>query len=68
MTAKTPFDQDRLTREEAAEYLGVAPATLSQWAYNGRQEIPYYPHGRRVYYRKADLDVWLESQRQVKAN
>ncbi len=54
---------DWLTREEAAAYLGVTPTTLSNWASNGTKHLPYYSFGRRVKYRKKDLDEWVETQR-----
>lgn len=63
MSKKTYSPDDFLTREEAAEYLQVSPNTLRQWAYTGRHSIPYYPHGKRVKYRRRDLDEWLESQK-----
>jgi excisionase family DNA binding protein len=55
------------TRQEAAEYLGYSSSTLDGWASTGRHELPYYRRGKRVFYRIADLDDFMESQRQVKA-
>ncbi len=52
-----------LTRQEAAEYLGVKPQTLSVWAVTGRYELPYVKVGRLVKYRREDLDAFLESRR-----
>lgn len=51
-----------LTRDEAAEYLGVKPQTLSVWACAKRYELPYVKVGRLVRYRRDDLDSWLESR------
>ena len=48
-----------LTRPEAAEYLGVSPATLVEWAY--RNKGPRYSKiGRHVRYRLADLEQFLD--------
>lgn len=57
------FPDDRLTRDEAAEYLGVKASTLTVWASTGRYNLPFIKVGRRVYYRRADLDAWLDRRR-----
>lgn len=51
-----------LSRPEAARYLGVKPQTLASWASTKRVSIPYLKVGRRVLYRLADLDDWLNTQ------
>ena len=65
--ATPPADSPRaqlLNREEAAAYLGVKPSTLADWRLSGkyRNELPCGRIGRRVFYRKADLDRWLAAQ------
>ena len=50
------------TRTEAAEYLGVSPGTLANWASTKRQRIPYVKAGKRVTYRRRDLDRWLDTR------
>ena len=57
------FDQDRLTREEAARYLGVSPTTLIIDARQQHLNVPFYRVGKRCYYRRSELDAWLESHR-----
>lgn len=47
-----------LTPAEAAEVLGVPPATLSQWRYRG-QGPRYSKVGAVVRYARRDLDAWL---------
>ena len=54
-----PFDEDRLTRQEAADYLGVSVNTLEVWACTGRYELRFYRVGRKVFYRRSDCDDWL---------
>lgn len=49
-------DNPLLTRKEAAEYLGVQIQTLSNWAINGRHQLPYVKLGHRIRYYKSDLD------------
>jgi len=53
-----------LTREQAAEYLGVKEATLACWASTGRYGLRVVRVGRLCRYRKSDLDEWLESRTQ----
>lgn len=55
--AKTLLDE-----EEAAEFLDVAPGTLSVWRSTGRYALPFVKVGRRVKYRRSDLLAWLESR------
>lgn len=50
---------DLLTREQAAEYLGVTPRTLAVWACVKRYNLPYVKVGRLVKYRRADLDAFI---------
>lgn len=51
-----------MTREQAAAYIGQATQTLAAWASLGRHGLPYFKIGRRVWYRKRDLDAWLDKQ------
>jgi len=51
-----------LTREEAAEYLGLAVQTLAAWASTRRYSLRYVKVGRNVRYRKSDLDRFLEAR------
>jgi excisionase family DNA binding protein len=47
---------DVLTRRQAAEYLSISRGTLD------KLDIPRIQIRRRVVYRKADIDAWLETQ------
>ncbi len=49
----------RYTRKEAADYLNVVPGTLAVWASTGRVAIPYCKIGKKVVYRKSDLDAFI---------
>jgi excisionase family DNA binding protein len=51
-----------LTREQAADYLGVKPGTLEVWASTQRYALPYVKVGRCVRYQRADLDRFIEAQ------
>ena len=51
-----------LTKEEAAEYLGIGLTLL------GELDVPSVRFGRRCVYYRVDLDVWLDdSQRRGRA-
>ncbi|EXJ14592.1 helix-turn-helix domain-containing protein [Imhoffiella purpurea] len=57
--------QQRLTRAQAAEYLGIPEHTLANWVTTKRKRVPYLKVGRRVYYAVADLDRFLEECRRT---
>jgi excisionase family DNA binding protein len=61
--APEPFNdsQPHLSRAEAARYLRISTQTLAAWAYSKRVTIPYAKFGRRVVYRKIDLDRFIEA-------
>lgn len=48
-----------LTRDQAAEYLGITPRTLAVWACVKRYNLPYVKVGRLVKYRRSDLDAFI---------
>ena len=62
MTTALPWPDDRLRRQDAAVYLGVTPGTLEVWASTKRYDIPYTKIGKLVYYRRSDLDAWINSR------
>lgn len=49
-------------RPEAAVYLGITTGALAQLAYQGRGPKFYKPSPRRVYYRRSDLDSWINAK------
>lgn len=57
-TATQPTPQ-LLTRQQAAEYLGLSRSTLEVWACTKRERLPYIKLGRSVRYRRADLDAFI---------
>ena len=48
----------RLTRTQAAEYLGLRPGTLATDATTRKLNIPFYKVGSKVFYRLPDLVEW----------
>lgn len=51
--------KDFLNTYEAADRLGVAPATLRTWRAQGRGPVPYKFH-RAVFYKADDLSTWID--------
>lgn len=60
-----PTILERLTRAEAAAYLGVNTQTLANWAHTGKVGIPHHKVGRKVIYMKSDLDNYLAANRRT---
>ena len=61
-----PTILERLTRAEAAAYLGVNAQTLANWAHTGKVGIPHHKVGRKVIYMKSDLDNYLAANRRTR--
>ena len=51
----------RMTREDAATYLGHKPKTLAMWQLQGRGPRSVLVGGRRFYF-KADLDTFIRGE------
>jgi predicted DNA-binding transcriptional regulator AlpA len=51
-----------LDTNEAAEFLGTAPSTLTIWRCTKRYPLPYIKVGGAVKYRESDLLEFLESR------
>jgi len=52
-----------LTTSQAADYLGMRPATLEQWRWRGDQGPRFVALSRRaVRYRRTDLDDFIKSR------
>ncbi len=60
----SPVLQDSLCREDAAAYIGVEVSTMAGWANSGRFRdiLPFAKIGKRAFYKRADLDRWIEYQ------
>jgi excisionase family DNA binding protein len=53
------INKNLMSRQSAADYLGVGMQTLAAWACNKRYQLPYVKIGRRVMYRQSDLDAFI---------
>jgi hypothetical protein len=54
-------NDDLLTPREAAHLLRMAPATLAIWRCRKRYELNYLKVGRKVLYRRSDVEAFLVS-------
>ena len=53
--------EDAITDKEACLYLGFSAGTLSAWRSLKVCPIPYYKVGKRIFYKKSDLNIYIES-------
>lgn len=54
--------KDVLSLEEASEYLQVSKSCLHKKT--SKKEIPFYvPGGKKIYFRKSELDSWVFNSR-----
>jgi predicted DNA-binding transcriptional regulator AlpA len=52
---------DNMPSDDAAALLGVKPQTLAVWRSAGRGP-KYLKIGRRCFYRRTDVDDWMNAQ------
>ncbi|WP_219847181.1 AlpA family transcriptional regulator [Bifidobacterium sp. UTBIF-68] len=50
-----------MTRKEVAAYAKTSPGTLATMGYEKKGPRFYKPTGRKVVYKKSDVDAWLGS-------
>lgn len=58
-TAFADFQTDRMSPQQAAEFLGVAVSTLRNWRHTGKEQIPFVKTGAKVAYRRSDLAEYV---------
>ncbi len=51
---------EMLDTKSAAAYLNVSPGTLTNWRSSRMRRVPYVKIGRRVLYKKSDLDQYIK--------
>lgn len=60
--AQASKQSDLLSRNEAAAYLGISPATLATWVTNKRYSLPMVKIGSVAKYRQSDLDAFIAAR------
>ena len=59
-----PFGLDRLNTDDAANYLGLQAETLRSTSKRRSLNLPTpYNFGKKLFWRRSELDAWLEQQR-----
>jgi excisionase family DNA binding protein len=56
------IDEKWINTDEAAEYLGVRPATIREWI-KKRNGIPAHKMGKFWKFKKSELDGWVNSEK-----
>ena len=54
-------DDPLLNQEQAAVAIGVKPPTLAMWRHKDKGP-PYRKIGRSAFYRRSDIEQWLDAQ------
>jgi len=54
-------DDPLITKQDVLRYLTISQQTL--YRLMKKRAFPFYKVGRRVLFRKADVDAWLEKYR-----
>ncbi len=57
-----PEQQNAMTPQEAAKYIGVSEATLRLWRSRGEGPRYFRAGEKLVRYRRSDLDAWIETR------
>jgi predicted DNA-binding transcriptional regulator AlpA len=64
---RPPFGLDRLSAAETGSYIGVQAATLHDRHKRKALGIPDpYNIGRKLFWRRSELDPWIEQQREAR--
>jgi hypothetical protein len=59
-----PFGLDRLSTTDTAAYLGLQAETLRSTAKRRTLGLPEpYNYGKKLFWRRSELDAWVERQR-----
>ena len=62
ITAKEICTKEVLTSDEASRYMGISKSYL--YKLTMLRQIPHYkPHGKIIYFNRAELEAWLQSNR-----
>jgi predicted DNA-binding transcriptional regulator AlpA len=60
----TPFGLDRLSTADTAAYLGLQAETLRATQKRRQLALPKpYSYGKKLFWRRSELDAWIEKQR-----
>jgi len=61
-TETTTVPNDCMSSKRTAQYLDAAEQTLNNWRHQGRGPS-YIKIGKKILYRRSDVDAWLDAHR-----
>ena len=50
-----------ISLDEAANYLGIKPVTLRSWIRDPKNEVPAHKIGRFWKFKRSEIDAWVQS-------
>ncbi len=50
-----------ISLDEAAGYLGIKPVTLRSWIRDPKNEVPAHKIGRFWKFKRTEIDAWVQS-------
>lgn len=66
LQSRTESEQDRyLNISELIDYLPEKPARQTVYGWINYRSIPYEKHGKRLYFKKSAIDLWLVNGRRI---
>ena len=63
MQMSTRVFSNRMRPDEVATELGIKVGTLAVWRVTRRYPLPWYKVGRNVFYKRCDVESFIESCR-----
>ena len=63
---KEPEPDRLMTLHQLLEYLPENPAKQTVYQWTNARKIPYKKHGKNLYFRKSEIDEWLDNGRRIK--
>ncbi len=67
LSSNTPPDTDKLmTLDELIEFLPEHPAKQTVYGWVNYRQIPFTKHGKYLYFRKSEIQNWLNNGRNTR--
>ena len=57
----TTATEEILNLENASLYVGISKSTI--YKYTSTREIPHFKRGKKLYFKKVELDAWLTTNK-----
>lgn len=61
LTKQRPVESKPFNMNDAAKYLDISKPTL--YALTSKREIPHMKRGKKLYFDKVELEIWLKEHR-----